>query len=93
MGLLRGYSIFPIRKTFVPHVGHVPFTAGRPFFSVVSLGSLMSLFAFIDGTVQPIPFQIDEINQDGKWVLPGIPASAKKKRDKKRIDKDIRIST
>jgi hypothetical protein len=26
-------------------VGHVPFTAGRPFFNVVSLGSLTSLFA------------------------------------------------
>ena len=42
---LENYSIFPIRKTLVPHFGHVPFTAGRPFFSVVSLGSLISLFA------------------------------------------------
>ncbi len=39
------YSIFPIRKTLVPHLGHVPFTAGRPFFSLVSSGSLMSLLA------------------------------------------------
>ena len=43
--LFRNYSIFPIRKTLVPHSGHVPFTAGRPFFSLVSLGSLMSLFS------------------------------------------------
>ncbi len=42
-----GYSsgIFPIRKTLVPHVGQVPFTAGRPFFSVVSSGFFMSLFS------------------------------------------------
>ena len=39
------YSIFPIRKTLVPHVGQVPFTAGRPFFNVVSLGSFTSLLA------------------------------------------------
>lgn len=37
--------ILPILKTLVPHFGHVPFTAGRPFFSLVSLGSLISLFA------------------------------------------------
>lgn len=43
--LLQSYYIFPIRKTLVPHLGHVPFTAGRPFFSLVSLGSLISLFA------------------------------------------------
>ena len=43
--LLVIYSIFPIRKTLVPHFGHVPFTAGRPFFSLVSLGSLISLLA------------------------------------------------
>ena len=42
---VSGYSIFPIRKTLVPHFGHVPFTAGRPFFSLVSLGFLISLFA------------------------------------------------
>jgi hypothetical protein len=45
--LLFDYSfgIAPIRNTLVPQVGHVPFTAGRPFFNVVSLGSLTSLFA------------------------------------------------
>ncbi len=44
MWILLTY-IFPIRKTLVPHLGHVPFTAGRPFFSLVSLGSLTSLLA------------------------------------------------
>ncbi len=44
-GFFVDYSIFPIRKTLVPHSGHVPFTAGRPFFSLVSSGSLMSLLA------------------------------------------------
>ncbi len=38
-------GIFPIRKTLVPHSGHVPFTAGRPFFNLVSSGSFMSLLA------------------------------------------------
>ena len=38
-------GIFPIRKTLVPHVGHVPFIAGRPFFSLTSSGSLMSRFS------------------------------------------------
>ena len=37
-------SGFPIRKTLVPHSGQVPLTAGRPFFNVTSLGSLISLF-------------------------------------------------
>jgi len=47
VGFVDGYSfgIAPIRNTLVPHVGHVPFTAGRPFFNVVSWGSLISLFA------------------------------------------------
>jgi len=44
-GFFVDYSIFPIRKTLVPHVGHVPFTAGRPFFSLTSSGSLMSRFS------------------------------------------------
>jgi len=47
VGLIFIYSfgIAPIRNTLVPHVGHVPLTAGRPFFSLTSLGSLISLFA------------------------------------------------
>jgi hypothetical protein len=35
---------FPIRKSFVPHSGHVPWVAGRPFLSVTACGLLMSLF-------------------------------------------------
>lgn len=34
-----------MRKTFVPQVGQVPWVAGRPFFSVVGCGLLISLFA------------------------------------------------
>ena len=46
-GVVLNYSfgIAPIRNTLVPHSGHVPFTAGRPFFSLVSFGSFMSLLA------------------------------------------------
>jgi len=43
--LAYSFGIAPIRNTLVPHSGQVPFTAGRPFFSVVSLGSFMSLLA------------------------------------------------
>jgi hypothetical protein len=46
-GVVLNYSfgIAPIRNTLVPQVGHVPFTAGRPFFNLVSSGSLISLFS------------------------------------------------
>ncbi|MDD5222963.1 MAG: hypothetical protein PHE84_03160 [bacterium] len=37
-----------------------------------------SLFAHIDGKFQPIPFQVDEINPDGEWVLTQVPPEAKK---------------
>jgi len=43
--LVYSFGIAPIRNTFVPQVGHVPLTAGRPFFNVVSWGSLISLFS------------------------------------------------
>tara|TARA_B100001765_G_scaffold194759_1_gene143810 strand:- start:901 stop:1101 length:201 start_codon:yes stop_codon:yes gene_type:complete len=36
---------FPMRKTLVPHSGHLPLTAGRPFFSLVISGSLISLLS------------------------------------------------
>ena len=51
MGLVENTSkikrlrFLPIRKTLVPHSGQVPFRAGLPFFSVVSCGSLISLFS------------------------------------------------
>jgi len=35
----------PILKTLIPHFGQVPFIAGRPFFILISSGSLISLFA------------------------------------------------
>jgi len=35
--------------------------------------SKMSLMAAVNGELQPIPFQIDEINSDGEWVLPDHP--------------------
>lgn len=34
-----------MRKTFVPHFGHVPCVAGRPFFNVVDFALLISRFA------------------------------------------------
>ncbi len=50
----------------------------------------MSLLASANGEIQPIPFQIDEINPDGEWVLPNSPPyiQEKKNQEKKRIDKD-----
>lgn len=44
--LEKNYFSFPIRKTPVPHVGHVPLVASRPFFNTTGsrLGtSLLSL--------------------------------------------------
>ena len=34
-----------MRNTFVPHSGHLPSVAGRPFFSFTSLAPLMVRFA------------------------------------------------
>ncbi|MCX5859729.1 MAG: hypothetical protein NT056_07515, partial [Proteobacteria bacterium] len=33
----------------------------------------LGLFAFHEGKLVPIPFQIDEINQEGEWVLTQVP--------------------
>ena len=33
----------------------------------------MSMISCIDGKITIIPFQIDEINSEGEWVLPQIP--------------------
>ena len=30
----------------------------------------MRLYAFIEGKMSPVPFQIDEVTEDGDWVLP-----------------------
>ncbi len=45
----------------------------------------LSMFARIDGKVQPIPFQVDEIDPDGEWVLPELPPDLKRKV---KVDKD-----
>jgi hypothetical protein len=37
--------ILPILNIFVLHLGHVPCTAGLPFFMVICLASFISLFA------------------------------------------------
>jgi hypothetical protein len=47
-----------------------------------------SLFAQIDGKFQPVPFQIDEINPDGEWVLTQLPPEAKKSLKPERDDDD-----
>ncbi len=46
----------------------------------------MALLACINGKIQPIPFQIDEISSEGEWILPNYPPYLKK--PKKRIDRD-----
>ena len=40
----RSTYIFPMRKMPLLHLGQVPFTAGRPFFIIVSLGFFMAVF-------------------------------------------------
>ncbi len=34
----------------------------------------LSLLSRVDGKVAPIPFQVDELDADGEWVLPNIPS-------------------
>ena len=46
----------------------------------------LSLLAKIDGKVEPIPFQVDEINEEGEWVLPQFPPYLEKTSYK--VDKD-----
>lgn len=36
----------------------------------------LSLLARIDERVEPIPFQVDEINSEGEWILPEVPPEA-----------------
>ena len=43
-GSIRFYPL-PILKMAVLHVGHVPFTAGFPFFMVYGFAPLMSLLS------------------------------------------------
>ncbi len=49
---------------------------------------LMALFAAIDGEIQVVPFQIDEINKDGMRVLPLRPSSEKKSKKVAEKDED-----
>ena len=44
MAPARAYAA-PIRKSAVPHFGHLPFMAGFPFFSFTFFASAISLFA------------------------------------------------
>ena len=48
----------------------------------------MSLLALIDDKVKAVPFQIDEITQEGKLVLPERPASEKKSDETALKDDD-----
>ena len=49
---------------------------------------LMALFAVRDGVLEPIPFQIDEINEEGLRVLPNHPPDAKEKKIAYKDDDD-----
>jgi hypothetical protein len=40
--LLRTYALAPILNILVPHTGHVPSVAGRPFFMVIGFAFLIS---------------------------------------------------
>ena len=40
---VSAYLAAPMRKTFVPHVGQVPWVAGLPFFMVMAWGLRISL--------------------------------------------------
>jgi len=74
--------LLPIRNILVPHVGHVPWVAGLPFFIVMDLGSLISFLArhltqyacmssppFLLGFVCNINNFPDNVNRSQKLVL------------------------
>jgi len=48
----------------------------------------LSLFSATSGQVKPIPFQIDEINAQGDWVLSSIPPALKNSGLKPEVDVD-----
>jgi hypothetical protein len=43
--MLGDKSYLPILNILVPHEGHVPCVAGRPFFMVMAFGSFISFLA------------------------------------------------
>ena len=48
----------------------------------------LALLAKAQGRIQPIPFQVDEINADGEWVLPDVPPYLKVKSSPVEQDED-----
>jgi hypothetical protein len=48
----------------------------------------LSVFAKVNDNVQPIPFQVDEINKEGEWILPDIPPYLDKSDYKIEQDED-----
>ena len=46
---------------------------------------LMRLYAFKEGKMEPIPFQIDEITEEGDWVLPEKSPYLDKENSKKSV--------
>ncbi len=51
--------------------------------------SQMRLYAFRDGKMEPVPYQIDEITENGDWVLPSkSPYLSEKQAKKSKLIKD-----
>lgn len=48
----------------------------------------LGLFAFLAGKLAPIPFQIDELNSEGDWVLTQVPPELKNTKLKPERDND-----
>ena len=48
----------------------------------------MSLYAYADGKMRTVPFQIDEVDPDGEWILPMVPPALQNNHVKPARDVD-----
>ena len=71
------------KKTITRKFDHVVIKGSELTGNLKGKIPLMRLYAFIDGTMQPIPFQIDEITEQGDWVLTSKSPYLSTKKSKK----------
>ncbi len=63
-------EISPAKNTITRRLDHIVVTGKDLKENQNKSIPLMRLYAFRDGKMQPIPFQIDELTEKGDWVLP-----------------------
>ncbi len=90
------FSLEPGRQSLAPHISSWKTMTRSHDFVVVHGSELkenrskeistLALIASVNGRIQPIPFQVDEINRDGDWVLPRTPPYLENKEA--QVDRD-----